>query len=113
MRSHVRSAGEAVYMAYPMAFRQLLVAAYQQGEGSLADLAETYGVSIPTVHAWVQRARQPGDLAARTSPGRPPTLDSAARNYLRSLVAEDHDATLPMRAHALTAHLDTPVSPRR
>ena len=101
-----------VPMAYPFEFRKRVVDAYLRGEGSLAELAEDYGVSIPTLHDWVIRLRQTGDLTARTSSGRPPKLDATARHVLRDLVAEDNDATLPMLARSLSRKVGVTVSPR-
>ena len=97
-------------MSYPFAFRRLVVDAYQRGEGSLAELAGEYDISIPTLREWLSRARQKGDLNARTSPGRPLKLDAAARNALRDLLAVDNDATLPMLAHELWRRTGARVS---
>ena len=89
-------------MAYPLAFRKLVVAAYLRGEGSLLDLAEVYNLNPMTLHAWVVRARHDGDLRPRASPGRPPTLDTSALEALHALVVADNDATLPALARTLT-----------
>jgi len=97
-------------VSYPFAFRRLVVDAYHRGEGSLAELASEYDISIPTLREWLSRARQKGDLNARTSPGRPPKLGAAARNALRDLLAADNDATLPMLAHELWQRTGARVS---
>ena len=88
-------------MAYPLEFRRLVVDAYLRGEGSLTDLAEAYGLSVPTLHAWVRRAQATGDLQPRRPPGRPSKLDARAQAVLRERVVQDNDATLAMLARAL------------
>lgn len=88
-------------MAYPLAFRKLVVEAYLAGEGSLVDLAEAYGIAVRTLHGWVVRARRLGDLTPRTSPGRPRKLEGTPMAALRELVAHDNDGALPTLAQAV------------
>jgi transposase len=99
-------------MAYPSAFRQLVVMAYLQGEGSLAELADEYDVPIRTLHRWVVRAVRVSEFGPRVSPGRPRTLDASATETLRALLAVDNDATLPMLARALAQSQGIEVSVR-
>jgi transposase len=97
-------------MAYPLEFRRLVVDAYLRGEGSLTDLAEAYGIRVPTRHAWVRRAQATGDLQPRRPPGRPSKLDARAQAVLRERVVQDNDATLAMLARALETEAGVRVS---
>jgi transposase len=99
-------------MAYPLSLRRIVVTAYQQGEGSLVQLAELYQISVPTVHDWVRRAQRGEELEPRASPGRPPTLGPEALQLLRDLVRHDNDATLPLLARELGQRLGARVPPR-
>jgi transposase len=99
-------------MAYPVCLRRFIVDAYLREEGSLAELAEEYGISIPTLHGWVRRARETGDVRSRCIPGRPSKLDAEAQQILHELLAQDNDATLPMLARTLEARTGVTVSPR-
>jgi transposase len=97
-------------MPYPLPFRNLVVNTYLEGAGSLADIAGDYAISISTLHAWVMRTRLTGDLAARTSPGRPSKLSPTALDVLRGLLADDSDATLPQLTRALSQRAGVDVS---
>jgi transposase len=97
-------------MAYPLAFRRLVVAAYLRGEGSFADLADAYEIGSRTLQDWVHRARRRGVLVPPRSPGRPRTLDAEAVALLRDLVAADNDATLPALVRALAQRQGLTVS---
>lgn len=99
-------------MAYASEFRQRVVVAYLEGEGSLTELAETYGIDPQTLHRWVLRARNDGEFGPRASPGRRPQLEAPARERLRPLVDAHNDVPLPTLARMLADEVGVTVSSR-
>ena len=88
-------------MAYPMEFRLLVAAAYDEC-GSSLEVAEEYGCSESWVRRLVQRRRDNGSLAPLT-PKRPDArkLDAADVEQLRTLIAAKPDMTLATQALGL------------
>lgn len=78
--------------AYGVDLRERVVRAVEQGI-SKAEAARRYEVGLSTVKRSV-RLGAGGSLVAKTSPGRPRLLDSAAAAALRAQVAAHPDATL-------------------
>ena len=68
--------------------RREAVEAYEQGEGTLAEIAARYGVSEPSLRRWRNRARQMGTLepSTPTRHGPEPMLDEQDREFLRRLL---------------------------
>ena len=96
-------------MAYPMEFRVLVAAAYDEC-GSSIEVAEEYGCSESWVRRLVQRRRESGSLRPLT-PKRPDThkLDEADLEQLRTLIASKPDMTLAELAEALGNKASVPT----
>lgn len=96
-------------MAYPMEFRVLVAAAYDEC-GSSIEVAEEYGCSESWVRRLVQRRRGSGSLAPLT-PKRPDThkLDDGDLERLRALIAAKPDMTLAELADALGNKASVPT----
>jgi transposase len=96
-------------LPYPMEFRLLVAAAYDEC-GSSLEVAEEYGCSESWVRRLVQRRREDGSLAPRT-PKRPDTrkLDDADLGQLRTLIAAKPDMTLAELAGALGNKASVPT----
>lgn len=96
-------------MPYPMEFRLLVAAAYDEC-GSSLEVAEEYGCSESWVRRLVQRRREDGSLAPRT-PKRPDKskLDDADLGQLRTLIAAKPDMTLAELAGALGNKASVPT----
>lgn len=96
-------------MAYPMEFRLLVAAAYDEC-GSSAEVADDYGCSESWVRRLVQRRRENGSLAPLT-PRRPDTrkLDGDDLGRLRGLIAAEPDMTLAELAEALGNKASVPT----
>lgn len=54
---------------HPRALRERVVTAYENGEGSYAELAERFGVGEASVDRWLALKRQSGDVAPRSMGG--------------------------------------------
>jgi transposase len=96
-------------VAYPMEFRLLVAAAYDEC-GSSIEVAEEYGCSESWVRRLVQRRREGGSLAPLT-PKRPDThkLDGDDLGHLRGLIAAKPDMTLAELAGALGNKASVPT----
>ena len=96
-------------MAYPMEFRALVAAAYDEC-GSSIEVAEEYGCSESWVRRLVQRRRETGSLQPLT-PKRPDThkLDELDLERLRTLIASKPDMTLAELAAELGNKASVPT----
>lgn len=96
-------------MAFPMEFRLLVAAAYDEC-GSSIEVAEEYGCSESWVRRLIQRRGETGSLAPLT-PRRPDTrkLDDDDLERLRELIAGKPDMTLAELAEALGAKASVPT----
>ena len=96
-------------MAYPMEFRVLVAAAYDEC-GSSIEVAEEYDCSESWVRRLVQRRRVNGSLAPLT-PRRPDRrkLDDDDLGLLRTLIAARPDMTLAELAEALGNKASVPT----
>jgi transposase len=96
-------------VAYPMEFRLLVAAAYDEC-GSSIEVAEEYGCCESWVRRLVQRRRKNGSLAPLT-PRRPDKrrLDEADLGRLRALIAGTPDMTLAELAEALGNKASVPT----
>lgn len=80
---------------YSMDLRHRVVAAYENGEGTQAELAETFGVSVPWIEKVVRRWRETGSVAPKPhGGGRRPKISGRKEERLRKIVEESPDATL-------------------
>jgi len=96
-------------VAYPMEFRVLVAAAYDEC-GSSIEVAEQYNCSESWVRRLIQRRQATGSLAPLT-PRRPDTrkLDELDLEHLRTLIAGRPDMTLAELAEALGNKASVPT----
>jgi transposase len=96
-------------VAYPIEFRVLVAAAYDEC-GSSVEVAEEYGCCESWVRRLVQRRRKTGSLEPLT-PKRPDTrkLDDDDLEQLRALIAAKPDMTLAELAEALGNKASVPT----
>jgi transposase len=91
--------------------RERLVAAYENGEGSFAELAARFHVGRSSVLRYVQRKRETGAVDPKPpNPGPEPKIDDAGLLVLTELVAEEPDRTNEEFAAAYTARTGVAVS---
>lgn len=80
---------------YSMDLRQRVVEAYENGEGTQAELAETFGVSRNWVEKLLRRWRETGSVAPKPhGGGRRAKISGKKEERLRKIVEESPDATL-------------------
>ncbi len=82
--------------------RERVLAAYEAGEGSQAEMARRFRISERTVSRWLRAARVDGRRAPK-APGHRRTPLGGQGVALAELVAEQNDATLAEYAERLTA----------
>ena len=99
---------------YSLDLRQRLVTAYEQGQGSIAEVAESFSVSTAFVKKMLRQWRQTGDLSAKPhAGGKPPSLSPRQRQLLKRKVREQSDISLAELQQlladdeALEVHLST------
>jgi transposase len=98
--------------AYSLDLRQKIVDLYQQGEGSIRQLAQRFAVSPDFVRLLLKRAQETGTLAPKVyTRGPKPRLNSTDYRVLEGLLEADNDATLPQLATRLQAQTGMEVSP--
>lgn len=91
--------------------RQRIVTLYEQGEGSIRELAKRFQVSQDSVRLLVKQYRATGSIAPKPYAGGPqPTLQATHHEVLRELVAADNDATLVQLAQRLEHRTGMQVS---
>ena len=75
--------------------RQRILQAYDRDEGTRAEIAHRFCVSLGMVKKLLQQRRHTGDIAARHRfSGRKPMIVTDHRNQMRSLLAKKNDLTL-------------------
>ncbi len=87
--------------AYSLDLRQRVVNAYEQGEGSIADIAEMFSVGQSFVKKMIRQWRSTGDLSPLPhGGGRRASLENKQLRLLQSKVRHQPDASLEeLRAH--------------
>jgi len=91
--------------------RQRIVTLYEQGEGSIRQLAQRFQVSPDSVRLLVKQYRATGSIEPKPNHGGPqPTLQAAHHEVLRELVEADNDATLVQLAERLDEQTGVRVS---
>ena len=97
--------------AYGLELRGRIVAAYQNGEGSLREIAERFVVAVGTVRDYLALSRTTGSLEPRPHGGGiPPLLDKEGLEHVRLLVQQTPDATETELADNLARHHHIAVS---
>jgi transposase len=92
--------------AYSLDLRQRVVAAYEKGKGSLAEVAEQFNVGQTFVKKMLRQHRETGSVAPLAhGGGRQPSLSDKEHRLLRQKVKEQPDVSLS----ELQQHLSTRV----
>jgi transposase len=96
---------------YPLELRQRIVAAVEQQQGTIAEIADLFGVTERYVYKLLRLQRTAGDLAPRPrGGGATAKLDEQRLLKLAELVAQQPDATLGELQQALNRRRQQPVS---
>lgn len=75
--------------------RERILAAYDNDEGTRAEMAQRFRVSLGLVKKLLQQRRRTGDIAPRHRfSGRKPMIGATHRGQLRTLLARKNDLTL-------------------
>lgn len=81
--------------AYSLDLRQRVVAAYEQGKGSLAQVAEQFNVGQTFVKKMLRQKRESGTVAPLAhGGGRQPSLSEKEHRLVRQRVKEQPDVSL-------------------
>jgi transposase len=95
--------------AYPIELRNRVVAAVEQGELTIAEIARVFSVGLTFVTQMLRLHRAGEDLTPRHGGGPIPLVQEAERELLRTAVAKQPDLTLA-EAQALLAAQGTVAS---
>jgi transposase len=96
--------------AYPKELRSRVVAAVEQGEQTIGDIAGVFSVGLTFVKKMLRLHRAGEDLTPRHGGGPQPLLQDPERALLRSAVAKQPDVTLAELQVLLAAHGSRAVS---
>jgi transposase len=97
--------------AYSLDLRQRVVAAYEQGKGSLAEVAEQFNVGQTFVKKMLRQKRETGSVAPLAhGGGRQPSLSEKEHHLLRRKVKEQPDASLAELQERLATEAGVTVS---
>lgn len=92
---HVSKSKLSFMKAYSLDLRQRVVHAYEQGEGSISEIAGRFGVSTAFVKKMLKRWRATGDLTPLAhGGGKPKSLSQRHHQLLKSKVREQSDISL-------------------
>jgi transposase len=81
--------------AYSLDLRQRVVHAYEQGEGSIAEIASRFGVCIAFVKKMLRQWRATSDFSPRAhGGGKPKSLTERQHQLLKRQVREQSDISL-------------------
>jgi len=87
---------------YSLDLRRRVFGAWQRGEGSQSEIAARFAVSVSFVRDLSRRFRESGDVAAKPyGGGRTPSVDAAACQRIKALVAARNDATIEEHRQSL------------
>lgn len=96
--------------AYSLDLRQRVVRAYEEGDDSVAEVAEQFSVSIGFVKKMLCQWRATGDLTPKPhGGGKPVSLSAELRRKLRGKVRGQNDITLTELQDFLAAEERTSV----
>lgn len=96
--------------AYPKELRVRVVAAVEQGEHSISEIASLFGVGITFVKKMLRLHRAGDDLEPRHGGGPEPSLKEPERALLREEIADQPDASLEELQNVLTEKRQVSVS---
>ena len=89
---------------YSLDLRRRVWSAWQNGEGTQAQLARRFAVSVSFVRDLSRRFRESGDVAARPyGGGRAPSVDAATRAAIQDAVAAQNDRSIEEHRQRLAA----------
>ena len=99
---------------HPKALRERVVAAYEDGEGSFAELGKRFKVGEASVNRWVSLKRRTGSVAPKPAGGarRPRKVDERGEDFLRGIIEDVQDATLVEMCAAYREEFGIQVSPQ-
>jgi transposase len=97
--------------AYSLDLRQRVVAAYDEGKGSIAEVAEQFNVGQTFVKKMLRQQRETGSVAPLAhGGGRQPSLSDKEHRLLRQKVKEQPDVSLSELQEHLAAKAGLAVS---
>jgi len=80
--------------AFSKDLRECVVGAYYNGAGTIAQVAELFGLGKSTVEKYLSISRNVGDLTPGKSTGRPPLLNDENLAIIRKIVLSAPDQRL-------------------
>lgn len=80
--------------AIPKEEREKIVQAYENGLGTIAELAAIFSISSKSVQKYLRQYRETGDLTPYTQPGRPPILTEDKLEIIKEIVISNPDGRL-------------------
>lgn len=95
---------------YPKELRIRVVAAVEQGEHSISEIASLFGVGMTFVKKMLRLHRAGDDLEPRHGGGPEPSLKEPERDLLREQIADQPDASLEELQKVLTEKRQVSVS---
>ena len=96
---------------YSNDLRRRIVETYENGEHTLAEVADLFRASLATVKNFLRRHRETGSPdALPPAYGRRPALNETARQFIREAVKQDNALTLDELRRRLTARHKQTVS---
>jgi transposase len=97
--------------AYSLDLRQRVVAAYEKGKGSIAEVAEQFNVGQTFVKKMLRQKREQGSVAPLAhGGGRQPSLSDKEHRLLRQKVKEQPDISLAELQEHLSTKANVTVS---
>jgi transposase len=88
---------------YSLDLRQRIVHAYEQGEGTIPEIAESFSVSPAFVSKMLRQWRETSDLAPLPhGGGKPPSLNARQLQLLKRKVRQQNDISLAELQQALS-----------
>ena len=96
--------------SYPKELRVRVVAAVEQGEHSISEIASLFGVCVTFIKKMMRLHRAGDDLAPRQGGGPEPSLKEPEREFLRQQVANQPDVSLDELREALISERKVSVS---
>ena len=95
---------------YSLDLRQKIIDARENQQISIRQLAHNFGVAKSFVQKILKQYRETGDLRPRSSPGRPPQINSEQMVILLQIIDQNNDATLSELAQLLEHRTGLQVS---
>ena len=97
---------------YPIELRRRAVSAYDEGEGSIREIAERFTIGTATLKRWLKRAEAGGLEASPMGGSRGTLVDEEGEEKIRTMLADVPEMTLVELSEAYTAETGVVVSPQ-